>query len=108
MRSVFETSVAIAYASVYSLTTMFLPEFGKKKLGMRTNLNMMLCFGSGSVASYVAGMLRSTSGSYKWAFACNIVSFLVVIAAALFKHVWCDNGNLEIARDARRIEGKMA
>lgn len=80
------TTVSTSYATIFGLTTMFLPEFGKKKLGVRSNINLMLLFGMGSVGSYAAGLLRSAVDSYKWAFVWNAASYAVVVLAGLYKY----------------------
>lgn len=72
---------------------MLLPEFGQKKLGVRSNINLMLLFGMGSVGSYAAGLLRSSVGSYKWAFVWNAACYVVVLFAALFKYFIFDKND---------------
>ncbi|CAN8074294.1 unnamed protein product [Agarophyton chilense] len=81
---------AVGYAAVFSLTTSVLPEFGKQKLGFRSNFNLMVLFASGSLGSYLSAALRSTSGTYKWAFVWNGISWLFVVFSALAKYILCD------------------
>lgn len=76
---------------------MFLPEFGKKKLGVRSNINLMLLFGTGSIGSYAAGLLRSAVGSYKWAFVWNAATYAVVVFAGLYKYFEFDRKSLSLA-----------
>ena len=84
---------SIGYASVFSLTTAILPEFGKKKLGLRSNFNLMVLFGVGSLGSYAAGFFRSMLGSYKWPFMWNAMVWFIVAVAGLIKFVVCDRKN---------------
>lgn len=76
----------IAYAAVFSLTTSALPEFGRSKLGIRSNFNLMLLFLAGSLGSLASGFLRSNVGSYKWPFAMNAASFAIAAIAGMVKY----------------------
>lgn len=84
---------AIAYASIFSLTTMFLPEFGTRKLGLRSNLNLMILFATGSIGSYAAAQFRSVTGTYKWPFVWNIICFGIVTLAGIIKYMRFDRNS---------------
>ena len=79
-------SDAIGYASVFSLTTAALPDFGQARLGTRSNLYLTLFMLSASIGSYLGGEMRSLFGSYKWVFVMNLViSVVVFICSVAFK-----------------------
>lgn len=75
------------------MTTAILPEFGRKKLGLRSNFNLMVLFGVGSLGSYAAGFFRSMLGSYKWPFMWNAMAWFFVAIAGLIKFALCDRKN---------------
>eukprot|EP00171_Calliarthron_tuberculosum_P001495 IDg1495t1 len=58
----------LGYSGVFTLITTALPEFGRERMGLRSNLNLMFLFGFGSIGSYVAGELRTRYGSYLYSF----------------------------------------
>lgn len=45
---------------------------------MRSNLNLMALFGFGSIGSYAAGFLRTTTGSYAQSFLLNSLSWVAI------------------------------
>lgn len=53
---------------------------------MRSNFNLMLTYLTGTLGSLAAGFLRTTSGSYKWAFVLNVVAFAVTAIAGMVKY----------------------
>lgn len=73
---------AMGSSSVFSITTAMLPEFGREKLGMRSNFNLVMFFLFGSLGSCVAGVLKSRTGSYMWAFLSNSICFVIVSAVS--------------------------
>lgn len=73
---------SVGYAAVYSLTTVVVPSFGQRRLGLRSNIVLMLLFGSGSVGSYVAGLLRTYSGSYLHAFVLSSFAWFAAIVSS--------------------------
>lgn len=64
---------------MFTLITTALPKFGKQRLGMRSNLNLMALFGLGSVGSYVAGALRQRTGAYAMSFLVNSIAWLFIL-----------------------------
>lgn len=78
---------SIAYSSVYGLTTSVLPEFGTKKLGLRSNLNLMAYQVIGSIGSSLAAMTRSRSGSYLTSFLLNGMCFGLIVLTGLTKFI---------------------
>lgn len=71
--------VAVGYSSVFTLITTALPQFGKQRLGMRSNLNLMCLFGFGSIGSYAAGALRQRTGSYAMSFLLNSAAWMLIL-----------------------------
>lgn len=60
-----------------------MPAFGKQRLGLRTNLCLMLLFGVGSVGSFAAGAVRTASGSYARSFMMNAMCWVVIVGCAV-------------------------
>lgn len=85
---------------MFSITTAFLPQFGKKKLGFRSNFNLMLYSAAGSLGSYLSGIARSSTGSYKWAFLWNASAWLVVVATAVANFILYDRKRSARASDS--------
>lgn len=68
----------LGYSGVFTLITTSLPDYGKSRMGLRSNLNLMVMFGFGSVGSYVAGELRTRSGTYAYSFLMGAAMWLIV------------------------------
>lgn len=60
-----------------------IPDFGEKRLGMRSNFNLVMFFLWGSLGSYAAGAVKSRTGSYKLVFLLNSVCFFIVSVVGL-------------------------
>jgi len=100
---------AAGYAGVFNLVTAVLPEFGQERLGLRSNLNLMVLFGFGSLGSYAAGVLRTSSGTYFWSFVLNSASCLFVIFfgalyAILSRQSTIKMSNTAVAVPQRRLQ----
>lgn len=91
---------AVGYAAVFSLTTSALAEFGPERLGLRSNMNLMVLFGSGSIGSYVAGSLRTRFGSYLWPFACSTFAWVIACIASV-GFIICRNRSRNVVARAK-------
>lgn len=85
---------------MFSITTAFLPQFGKKKLGFRSNFNLMVYSAAGSLGSYLSAIARSATGTYKWAFLWNASAWLVVVGTALANFILYDRKRSTPASDS--------
>lgn len=93
----------MSYAAVFSITTAVVPIYGTKRLGFRNNFNLMMYAAAGSLGSFLAATLRSSTGTYKWAFMWNASAWLVVIALALANLVFYDRKGVVTSTDANIV-----
>ncbi len=70
----------LGYSGVITLVYTALPEFGLKRAGLRSNLNLAIQLGFGVFGSYGASALRTAWGSYAPAFEMGAWCWAVVFA----------------------------